>query len=154
MAEISPEERLAVWQSRFGDASDGFDACGAYIERDAEADTDNAWEVDHIFPAEILEIMNVPERLIDDPANLRPLHHSNNEAKGILYPEYTAKIVGVGQSLLRCISTDRQNALATLYKQYTTRFKNSLPIKISLYGELSEDDQKVVDLLTAADLMN
>lgn len=154
MAKLSPEERLEVWQRRFGDAAYGYDVCGAYIERDAKADTDNAWEVDHIFPAEILEIMKVPDEMINDPANLRPLHHSNNEAKGILYPRYTAKIVSVGQSLSRCISTDKQKALASLYNKYITRFKNSLHTTKTLYGELSEDEQKVVDLLAAAHLMN
>lgn len=96
MAEISPEKRLAVWQHWYGDATDGFDACGVYIERDAKADTDNAWEVDHIFPAEILETIRVPEFFINHPANLQPLHHLNNESKGISYPYYTAKRVQPG----------------------------------------------------------
>lgn len=154
MAEVSPEKRLAVWQHWYGDATDGFDACGAYIERDAKADTDNAWEVDHIFPAEILEIMKVPDEMINDPANLRPLHHSNNEAKGIQYPKYTAAIVGAGKGLSRCISTDKQTELAKLYNEYITRFKNTLHTTKTLYGELSENQKKVERLLTAADLMN
>lgn len=110
---------------------------------------------DHIFPAEILEIMNVPEGLINHPANLRPLHHANNEAKSILYPKYTAAIVGAGKQHSRlCIRADKQKALASLYNKYITRFKNSLHATKILYGELSEDEQKVVDLLAAANLMN
>lgn len=143
-----------MWQRFMGDTECRWDCCGAYIERDAAADTDNAWEVDHIFPAEILEIMKVPEQLINNPANLRPLHHSNNEAKGIHYPKYTAAVVGKGVNPSRCISRDKQQELARLYNTYITRFKNSLHTTKALYGELSEDQEKVVALLTAADLMD
>lgn len=87
--------------------------------------TDMAWEVDHIFPEQILKELGVPQELIDDNRNLRPLHHSNNESKGTLYPYYT-KIKNwdnTAQANIDCsidvhVSADKQNDLQKLYAPY------------------------------------
>lgn len=51
-----------------------------------------AWEVDHIFPYEILEFFCVPKNVINRTENLRAMHHSNNSSKGISFPTYTSRI--------------------------------------------------------------
>ena len=87
--------------------------------------TDMAWEVDHIFPEQILQELGVPQNLIDDNRNLRPLHHSNNESKGTLYPDYR-KIKQwdeSSQSNVDCdvsvhVSSDKQDELQKLYAPY------------------------------------
>lgn len=152
MAEISPEKRLAVWQHWYGDATDGFDACGAYIERDAKADTDNAWEVDHIFPAEILEIMKVPDEMINDPANLRPLHHSNNESKGISYPRYLAKRVQPGTDTRQAVPLEKQQELARLYHAWIAQFHHYAKIRKFIGLKLSQSERQALYSLILARL--
>lgn len=66
------------------------DAAGAMIYRDKRENTDMAWEVDHIFPREILEYFRVPEEIINKNDNLRAMHHSNNSSKGISFPRYSS----------------------------------------------------------------
>lgn len=68
------------------------DSTPAKMYKHMRRNTDMAWEVDHIFPKVILEELNVPQNLIDHEDNLRPLHHSNNEAKGSLFPSYKKKV--------------------------------------------------------------
>lgn len=68
------------------------DATGAMIYRDKRENTDMAWEVDHIFPYEILEFFGVPKNVINRTENLRAMHHSNNSSKGISFPTYTSRI--------------------------------------------------------------
>lgn len=64
----------------------------AKMHKYSRQNTDMAWEVDHIFPKVILEELGVPQELIDHEYNIRPLHHSNNEAKGSLFPSYKKKV--------------------------------------------------------------
>lgn len=68
------------------------DACGAWIIRDLYGDTNSpfGWEVDHIYPESKLRSKNVPENMIDDPINLRPLNWKNNLSKSADYPSYQA----------------------------------------------------------------
>lgn len=69
------------------------DACGAWIIRDKYNDRDNpyGWEIDHIYPKSKLVKIGVPEELIDNVINLRPLHWKNNVSKGSDYPHYQSK---------------------------------------------------------------
>ena len=70
------------------------DACGAYIKFDKFGDRDSifGWEIDHIYPASLLQ-ERVPQALIDNIQNLRPLNWKNNLSKGSNYPFYTAVMV-------------------------------------------------------------
>lgn len=70
------------------------DACGAWMIRGEYNDRDSiyGWEVDHVYPESKLRELDVPQNLIDDIDNLRPLNWKNNESKGTDYPNYQAKI--------------------------------------------------------------
>lgn len=68
------------------------DAAGAMIYRDSRDNTDMAWEVDHIFPYEILDYFDVPQDIINKDENLRAMHHSNNSSKGISFPKYSSNV--------------------------------------------------------------
>lgn len=70
------------------------DACGAWIIKDKYNDRDSiyGWEVDHIYPESKLKELGVPQELIDNIANLRPLNWKNNVSKSIDYPHYQAKM--------------------------------------------------------------
>ena len=74
------------------------DACGAWIVWDKYGAQDNmyGWEIDHIWPETLLKLQGVSQELIDDIANLRPLQHQNNAAKGDDYPSYTAVVTAEG----------------------------------------------------------
>ena len=66
------------------------DASGAIIKRSSYGRDDElyGWEVDHIVPQSLLEDNDVPDDLIDDDKNLRPLNWNNNKSKGDNYPNY------------------------------------------------------------------
>lgn len=69
------------------------DPVDAMMYRYKRHDTNMAWEVDHIFPKEILEFFEIPIDKIDNLDNLRAMQHSNNESKGLSFPKYSyAKI--------------------------------------------------------------
>ena len=70
------------------------DACGAWIITDKYNDRDSiyGWEVDHIYPESKLKELGVPQDLIDNIANLRPLNGKNNVSKSSDYPHYQAKM--------------------------------------------------------------
>lgn len=71
------------------------DACGAYIKFDKFGDRGSlfGWEIDHIYPASMLQEKGISQPLIDNILNLRPLNWKNNLSKGGNYPFYTAVIV-------------------------------------------------------------
>lgn len=145
-------DREQVWKSRFnGNPKVAFDDCGAEIHRDAPENSLYSWEVDHIFPDEILKLLDVPEELRDAPENLRPLHHSNNEAKGMHYPIYEAKIVGDGKSHRLKINDSRQKTLDGLYGLYINLRKLELELK-QLHDELlSCDDITLINFFHEMD---
>ena len=66
------------------------DASGAIIRRSSygRADELYGWEVDHIVPESLLSDNGVPQEMIDDDINLRPLNWNNNVSKGDDYPIY------------------------------------------------------------------
>lgn len=139
-------DREQVWKRRFiGNPKVAFDDCGAEIHRDAPENSLYSWEVDHIFPEKILKLLKVPERLRDHKLNLRPLHHSNNEAKGMLYPEYVANNVGEGYKRGRRIRTLYRLKLYALYASYIRSAKLELRIKKILGVKLSANEQLLID---------
>lgn len=111
-------DREEVWKRQFGaDVTEDKDACGTEVHYNATGNSDYAWEVDHIFPKEWLERLEVPEVIIDDPINLRVLQHSNNEAKGNDYPRYCD-----GNGKQWRINIQRQEKLANFYQPWIKAF--------------------------------
>lgn len=103
------------------------DACDAIIHRSSYGRNDEyfGWEVDHIVPQSLLEQHGVPQDLIDDPSNLRPLNWRNNLSKGNNYPAYQAEIFSEdgGESNIlrtkqRIVNKAKQQKLRELYSQY------------------------------------
>ena len=91
------EQLDAVWNKAKGakDYNNDYklDPVEAMMYRHKRQDTNMAWEVDHIFPKEILDFFKIPIDKINNLDNLRAMQHSNNESKGISFPEYSyAKI--------------------------------------------------------------
>lgn len=100
---VTQELLLQVWKK--AKVEPGFDenmfrkdACGAWIVWDKYGVQDNmyGWEIDHIWPEALLKLKGVSQDMIDDLANLRPLQHQNNAAKGDDYPSYTAVVTAEG----------------------------------------------------------
>ena len=100
---VTQELLLQVWKK--AKVEPGFDenmfrkdACGAWIVWDKYGVQDNmyGWEIDHIWPEVLLKLKGVSQDMIDDLANLRPLQHQNNAAKGDDYPSYTAVVTAEG----------------------------------------------------------
>ena len=105
----------------------GLDASNAIICRASYGREDEffGWEVDHIVPRTLLESCKVPDELIDNEMNLRPLNWNNNVSKGDNYPKYDIRIVSEdeGQSNVRkkavkIINKSKQEQLKQLYKDY------------------------------------
>lgn len=124
---FTQNERQALWNHCFGaDIDEAQDVHGAIIKRDAEPDTEYAWEIDHIFPASVLENAGVPKDAINNVLNLRILHHSNNESKGNDYPAYAITTTSLdevtntllAQPLQAQVSSDKNGELFELYYNY------------------------------------
>lgn len=129
---ISKEKAEKVWsmRKRAEDDEHGYECVDdgiipAKLYHDSRLNSNMAWEVDHIFPEVILKELGVPEDLIDDELNLRPLHHSNNESKGTQFPSYEKvvcwdekqqKNVPCNQSVF--IKDEKIKELEDLYKDY------------------------------------
>ena len=103
------------------------DACDAIIHRSSYGRGDDffGWEVDHIVPQSLLEENGVPQNLIDDFRNLRPLNWRNNVSKGNDYPSYKVEIQSedggesnVIRSRRRTVNQAKQKELRELYAQY------------------------------------
>lgn len=97
----------------------------AKLYKHSRENTQMAWEIDHIFPRQILEKLGVPLELIDHIDNLRPLHHSNNESKGTLFPNYTKvvewnEVLGKNVPIRKNVSITEKTVkrLNNLYKDY------------------------------------
>ena len=81
------------------------------------------WEIDHIYPKVRLEELGVPEVLIYDSRNLRPMNWKNNVSKGSDYPSYTTVVTAVGSVNVekkgtRVVNAGVQEDLKDLYKDY------------------------------------
>ena len=99
------------------------DASGAIIHYSdyKNRDSDYGWEIDHIYPRIRLEQAGVPEELINDPRNLRPMNWKNNVSKGSDYPSYTTVVIAKGSTNIekrgtRVVNADIQEELKKLYK--------------------------------------
>lgn len=103
------------------------DACDAIIHRSSYGRGDDffGWEVDHIVPKSLLEDKGVPQDLIDDFRNLRPLNWRNNVSKGNDYPSYKVEILSedggesnVIRSRRKTVNKAKQDELRKLYSDY------------------------------------
>ena len=103
------------------------DACDAIIHRSSYGRDDEffGWEMDHIVPKSLLEEKDVPQELIDDFRNLRPLNWRNNASKGDDYPAYRADIrsedggeSNIIRSSRRTVNQAKQKKLRDLYAKY------------------------------------
>lgn len=81
---------------------DGFrlDPCRALMswEEYGNRDSDLGWEIDHIVPEQTLKDKNVPQELIDNIDNLRPMHWRNNSGKSDDFPNYSACTTHAGSN--------------------------------------------------------
>lgn len=128
--EYTEEQKKKYWEkTNFVDGEDKQevrrDASGAIIHYSdyKNRNSDYGWEIDHIYPKLRLEEANVPEELINDPHNLRPMNWKNNVSKGGDYPSYTTVIaaegsVNVEKKGTRVVNADVQNILKDLYRDY------------------------------------
>lgn len=93
---ITDEIKAEVWKkgnavSEYPPSEVRTDACGAYMINWCYGTREKyAWEIDHIIPRSILLSYNVPDDLVDDIINLRPLNWHNNVSKGDDCPSYKA----------------------------------------------------------------
>lgn len=98
MAQFTEEQLDEIWRKglidpRFDPNVIRKDACGAWMIRGRydERKSPFGWEVDHIYPESKLKEQNVPQELIDNMVNLRPLNWKNNVSKGCDYPHYQSR---------------------------------------------------------------
>ena len=70
------ERAKKVWEREFGDETRVQDACGTWIEKTAYGDENSrfGWDLDHIVPRS--------RGGTNAMSNLRPMHYSNNRARG------------------------------------------------------------------------
>lgn len=139
MAQITDELLNKIWEKGRKDPkyNPDFvrkDACGAWMIRDKYNDRNSiyGWEVDHVYPESKLRELGVPQELIDNIANLRPLNWKNNVSKGADYPHYQSKVrsdvipnnEGKGEDFnVECsdekeINADVQHKIEELFKGY------------------------------------
>ena len=92
MAQFTDEQINEIWNkglqdSKFDPNLVRRDACGAWMIRSRYNDRKSpfGWEVDHIYPESKLKELEVPNELIDNIVNLRPLNWKNNVSKGSDY---------------------------------------------------------------------
>ena len=99
MAQFTQDLLDKIWEKGLKDSKYNSDfvrkdACGAWMIKDRYNDRNSiyGWEVDHIYPESKLKELGVPQEIIDDVANLRPLNWKNNISKGTDYPHYQSKM--------------------------------------------------------------
>lgn len=134
MAQFTEELLNKIWNkgcidSRYDSDFVRKDACGAWIIKDKYNDRDNiyGWEVDHIYPESKLKELGVPQELVDDVDNLRPLNWRNNVSKDTDYPHYQATMkaeegkpedYNVECSDEKEVNADVQHRIEELFKGY------------------------------------
>lgn len=102
------------------------DSCKALMLWDdyGRRDSNYGWEIDHIVPEKFLQYNGVPQELIDDIDNLRPMHWSNNCKKADDFPQYSANTTHAGS--MNCddvyrdysVNRDQINVLRQLFADY------------------------------------
>lgn len=143
MAQFTDEQLDEIWEKVKKDSSDYSgkmrkDACGAWMKRDKYGDRNSSfgWEVDHIYPKSKLEDAHVPDDLINNMTNLRPLHWKNNDSKDADYPHYESAVTAglyriadgkVGYSNIpsgkgKTINVDVQQRIKKLFSGYDLKF--------------------------------
>lgn len=139
MAQFTEQQINEIWEKgqidpKYNPDYVRKDACGAWMIRNKYNDRTNifGWEVDHIYPESKLKSKNVPQELIDNIVNLRPLNWQNNVSKGCDYPHYQSKLTSVEKKneagILddynveredeKEINSDVQNQIDELFKGY------------------------------------
>lgn len=130
MCRYSDELLLQIWEkARIVDGYDSSfyrkDACGAWIiwQEYGNRNSPFGWEVDHIYPEAKLRSLCVPESLIDNIVNLRPLNWKNNDSKGADFPCYQATMKSEDRSNIEgeyqmSINDQVQKDVIELYKEY------------------------------------
>ena len=115
-AEIIPDEDPSIYR---------LDPCGDMIKWDEYANDHSplGWEIDHTYPESTLKDLGVPQELIDDLRNLRPMQASNNATKQNHYPVYPYKKEVLGQIVARDYEVNKhvQDDLKDLYKDVLPR---------------------------------
>lgn len=125
--EWTKEEKRAVWEK--GEVISGKDprrfrkdSCGDIMEWDKYGDDQSAhgWEIDHTYPQAKLEELGVPDELIHDLRNLRPMQASNNATKSDDYPVYKYNQEVNGQTVARDyrVNPSVQSDLRDLFRDY------------------------------------
>jgi len=114
------------------------DACGALINYNCYNKPGRmfCWEIDHIFPASLLQKAGVPQDLIDNPINIRALNRKNNESKSDNYPRYKRSYILQGADNVEIdesttfasrfinVGPFKREEICELYKDYITEFKS------------------------------
>lgn len=73
------------------------DEAGALIKfLEYGEESEFGWQIEHSYPEGLLKDQGVPQKLIDDYANLRPMHWRNNGSKSENYPTYRSAVVWDG----------------------------------------------------------
>lgn len=115
-AETIPDKDPSIYR---------LDPCGDMIKWDEYANDHSplGWEIDHTYPESTLKDLGVPQELIDDLRNLRPMQASNNVTKQNHYPVYPYKKEVLGQIVARDYEVNKhvQNDLKDLYKDVLPR---------------------------------
>ena len=125
---ISPELKERVWAKAI--VIDGFepnevrkDVCGAYIiKKFSNRENIYAWEIDHISPVSVLKAHNVPEALIDNIINLRPLCYRNNISKADDIPVYNVSVEGIDDT--NCEVSKKKRVLDTVLQAVLAFYKD------------------------------
>ena len=101
------------------------DPCKASIKEECYGDRGSyhGWEIDHIIPEKVLNDAGVPQELIDDIDNLRPMHWRNNAKKSDDFPQYGGIVSAIGDTNFEVsrdyqVNRDQTNVLRELYKEY------------------------------------
>ena len=130
MSDFSKQEIEDVWSQ--GLIIEGWnpdivrqDAAGAGILREKYGDHDSifGWDIDHIYPQNELEKLNVPQELINNRINLRPMNWKNNISKSNDYPEYRSVLkssdkTNVEDPQYKIVNEKKQQELKEFYKKY------------------------------------
>ena len=130
MEQYSKEQLDVIWAK--GIIVEGWkpemvrkDAAGAWMLRDKYGDHDSifGWDVDHIYPQKKLQDFNVPQSLIDNDVNLRPMQWENNISKSDDYPDYKSVVVAENttnnkENKYLTVNEQVQKLLQEQYKDY------------------------------------
>lgn len=92
-------------------------------EKYGDHDSIFGWDIDHIYPQNELEKLNVPQELINNRINLRPMNWKNNISKSNDYPEYRSVLkssdkTNVEDPQYKIVNEKKQQELKEFYKKY------------------------------------